>query len=534
VIDLLIIGGSDKGASFRVEEPSFLVGRARTNRVVLRDPKASARHARIDRRGRRYVARDLSSTNGTFVNGRAVQEVELAEGDELRVGGTVFRVRGLAFAAARAAGRVRLSDAAAPVAARIARDGAAAAPAEAVEEADLPALVAAYRNLLVMYRVSSVLRSTADLDVLLDEVLALVFDHIRAERGAALLIDDETGELVPRASRAKPGEPEEEMAVSRTIVDEVMEKREAILTGDAILDERFGPADSVAEQRIRSAMCAPVSTRSRALGVLYVDCRSEAGRFTKADLELLTAIGNETGIAVENRLLHEANLEAERLAAVGRAVAGLSHYVKNVLTGLTAGSEIVDRALGRADVDAARKGWDIVRQNERRMSVLVLNMLSYSAERAAAREPCDVNRVVTQVAEELRPTADARGVRLGLDLATGLAPVPADPTGLHRCVLNLVVNALDAAEGREDARVRARTAQEANCVVIEVADNGPGVPEDARERVFDAFVTTKGERGTGLGLAVVKKIVTEHAGEVSVTSAPAGGAEFRLAWPMDA
>ena len=537
MIQLDVIAGSNKGASFQTEESSFVIGRARTNRIILLDNKVSAGHAQIERRHQTYCLRDLNSTNGTFVNGRAITtEAKLAEGDEIRLGQTVLRVKAIAVSPASQAANVSLSDAAAlapsPVHARVPRTQTAAVLQQPSADTATPGLIEAYRNLLAMYKVSSIIRSGVGGDKLLDEVLAQVFRNFRAERGVIMLYDDDGTELVPRAFRTRGGgPPETEMVISRTIANEVIESQEAILTTDATLDERFNPAESIVQQHIRSAMCAPISAKNRPLGIIYVDCRTEAGTFKKADLELLTAIGNEAGVAVENQILRQANLKAERLAAVGQTVAGLSHYVKNVLTCMEAGSDIITRGLKESDLGAIGKGWGVVSRNERRISELVLDMLNYSTERKPARAACDLNNVIEDVAETIGPTAEAAGVRLELELDPELSTVPADPNGVHRCVLNLLTNALDAVEGADDPKVTVATGRRDDHVFFQVTDNGGGIPADVRDKIFDVFVSTKGEGGTGLGLAVVKKIVNEHAGEVSVESEPGQGARFTVAFP---
>ena len=538
MIQLDVMSGADSGASFKVEEPSFIIGRGRTNRVILLDNKISARHAQIDRHGQAYRLRDLNSTNGTFLNERTVTDAELSEGDEIRVGQTILGVAKIVAAALSSPGSVSISDAdrigPAAVHERVRRTTEPPVLEQPPEDSTMPSLVEAYRNLLAMYKVSGIIRNNADVDLLLRDVLEQIFRNFRAERGLVMLIDDETGELEPRAFLSRSEDPSDaDMSISRTIVAEVIEKQEAILTSDATRDERFNPAASIAQQNIRSAMCVPLSTRDRALGIIYVDCRSDAVTFKKADLELLTAIGNEAGVAVENRILHEANLKAERLAAVGQTVAGLSHYIKNVLSCMEAGSEITSHGLEEGDLESARKGWEIIGRNERKISELVLDMLNYSTERTPVRSSCDLNNVIRDIAEGLGLTAEAVNIRLELALDPELAPVMADATGMHRCVLNLLTNALDAVEGHDDARVVVSTCCDGGRAVVSVRDNGSGIPDDVMPRIFDVFVSTKGARGTGLGLAVVKKIINEHAGEISVTSEAGQGAEFKIILPAN-
>ncbi len=536
MIQLDVISGPNKGASFRPEEASFIVGRGPTNRIILLDNKVSARHAQIENRGERYLLRDLNSTNGTFVNGKSVTQAVLKPGDRVRLGQTILKVISIYVGpVSRANVRIReeRETRPAPVKARVRKQDPPPVIEKPGNDTSMPTLVEAYRNLLAMYKVSSIIRSSVELDKMLDQVLEQIFHNLKAERGLVMLIDDESGELVPRAFRSRSEDDgTAEMTISRSIIHQVVEKQEALLTSDATLDERFSSNESIVQQDIRSAMCAPVSTRSRVLGIIYVDCLTQSNTFKKADLELLTAIGNEAGIAVENGMLREANIKSERLAAMGQTVAGLSHYIKNVLSCMQAGSEMVERALRHENVESVRKGWGVVQRNERKIAELVMDMLNYSTARQPVRAASDLNNILRDLVETVQPQADTLGVTLDLQLDEKLPTVEVDASGIQRCLLNLLTNAMDAVRGVEAPKITLTTEQRDGLAVMGVADNGPGIPEAVLPRIFDVFMSTKGNQGTGLGLAVVKKIVHEHAGEISAANRPEGGAQFTIQLPF--
>lgn len=534
MLKLDIIQGPDAGATFKPEETSFIIGRGRTNRIILLDSKVSSRHSQIECRGGQYLVRDLDSTNGTFVNEQPVREQALVLGDQIRVGQSVIRVSMIELAKPAQAGKVTLSDGdgqIAPVHIRIEPDQhprLEMPPAEAT----LPVLVEAYRNLLAMYKVSGIIRKNPDIEKLLHDVLSQIFKNVRAERGTIMLIDD-NGDLLQKAFRALKEDPaEREMHISKTIVKQVIEQCDAIMTSDATIDERFKKVESVQAQHIRSAMCVPVSAKGRVLGIIYVDTRNEAGMFSKADLELLTAIGNEAGIAVENRMLREANIKAERLAAVGQTVAGLSHYIKNVLQCMSAGSDVVNRGIEDGNIESVRKGWGIVRRNEERISELVLDMLNYSSEKIPMKTMCSLNDIVDEAVETIALTAKGKGIGISKKLDPNLPKVPVDKLGIYRSLLNLLTNSLDALEGLEGGTIRLATSREGSQAIVTVSDNGPGIPEQNRAKIFDIFFTTKGEKGTGFGLAVVRKIMREHLGEIILEDTPNGGASFKIMLPI--
>ena len=180
------------------------------------------------------------------------------------------------------------------------------------------------------------------------------------------------------------------------------------------------------------------------------------------------------------------------------------------------------------------KGWRIVEKNQERISALVMDMLTFSKEREPEMVDADLNDVVRDVLELLQVRAEQAGVTL-VDARTLQIPLMHfDPEGLHRAILNVVSNAIDACEEQEHARVEVVTeflADEQNLLRILVRDNGAGIAADQLPRIFNVFVSGKGNRGTGLGLAVSQKILQEHNGEIRVESEPGEGSQFFLELP---
>jgi signal transduction histidine kinase len=193
---------------------------------------------------------------------------------------------------------------------------------------------------------------------------------------------------------------------------------------------------------------------------------------------------------------------------------------------------MVERGLERRDLATATQGWRIVERNLDRSYHLMLNMLAFSKEREPRFEMLQVNRIVEEVVALVQKQADAKRVVLLADLDEHAPPIPVDYDGVHQVILNIVTNAIDAVEREKGIiNVRTRYHAEQNLVLLSVADNGPGVPAEMRTRIFEAFQSTKGHGGTGLGLAVARKIVQELGGTLELIDPPDGGAEFRIGLP---
>jgi signal transduction histidine kinase len=162
-----------------------------------------------------------------------------------------------------------------------------------------------------------------------------------------------------------------------------------------------------------------------------------------------------------------------------------------------------------------------------------MDMLTFSKERQPVMKVAALNQTVTEVCELMQARAADCKVRLEVRLKDDLPSATFDAEGIHRAVLNVVTNAIDAVEGIEGGHVIVETGHEASGDVIFVAvtDNGPGIPEDQLAKIFNIFESTKGARGTGLGLAVSQKILREHGGDVIVETKPGFGCRFVLDWP---
>jgi signal transduction histidine kinase len=225
----------------------------------------------------------------------------------------------------------------------------------------------------------------------------------------------------------------------------------------------------------------------------------------------------------------------ERQAAIGQTVAGLAHCIKNILHGLKGGSFLVERGLERGDQTLATEGWDIVAKGIARVSNLSLDMLSYCKERAPNLRQVDPAWLWQAVLELVGQAAGLEGVQMKVDCQPG-SLVRLDPDAMVRALLNLAANAVDACREKaypagESPRVEMTVRRRPGEVDFAVADNGAGMDAEVRALLFRRFFSTKQQQGTGLGLAVTHKIVSEHGGRVEVDSAPGRGSTFTITLP---
>jgi signal transduction histidine kinase len=548
VASLFVIQGADQGKRFEFLTAPVALGRDNSNSVRLHDTEVSRRHAelRLEREGYRIV--DLGSANGTFVNGKPVDQIPLHSGDRVQLGQTVMLFHaGNGNVERDLTRRVDLLATTNPGdRSAILKTLPSGEGSRVLQAPDATAgwLRERLTNLSVMYRATQAISHVLDIDALSAEILELVFESIGADRGA-ILLKDESDKLTPKAVRWRDtAEPDERMTISQTIVDYVLEKGEGVITTDAPTDKRFSPAQSIVDYQIREAICVPIQGRHTTLGALYADIQAgsspvtgkagQRGHFSQDQLTLMAAIGHQAGLAIENTLFYNDKIQAERLAAVGQTIATLSHHIKNILQGIRGGSYLIDLGLKEKDESIVRRGWTIVEKNQNKIYNLVMDMLSFSKDREPALESADLNETINDVTELMQSRAAELGVQLSWHPDSALPPVMIDAEGIHRAVLNIVTNAIDASEGAADAHVAVKTEWDPRTSVarILVSDNGIGIDEADIPSIFQIFASTKGSRGTGLGLPVSQKIVREHGGRINVTSHPGQGATFVIELPM--
>lgn len=560
---LFVVRGRDQGKHFQLSRPVSRIGRESSSDIQIFDSEASRTHAEfhLGSDGKCELL-DLNSSNGTLINGKRITRQKLFSGDRIEIGTTLLIFTGTgqpsAMDAAHGVDIVLKSQEA--VGSRIVSSLSQSSSGShlAASEAD--------RSLEVMYLTAIAVGRTDDLDELLNRVLRLVFDWVEADRGCVMLRDPETGRLQPAArcdrEGAQTSRRQQPIAISNTILDYVLEHKEGVRTSDARDDSRFDAAASIVHGGVREALCVPLQGRYDIVGALYVDTYTPPGqvmatghlqRFNDDHLRLITAIGHQAALAIEDTFYYSALLQSERLAAMGQTIASLSHHIKNILQGIRGGSYLIEAGLDRNDTDAVRRGWSIVDRNQDRISNLVMDMLTFSKEREPEKVEGDLNATVRDVVELMQTRAGEMDVSLSCVLEETLPPAVFDPDAIHRALLNLVTNAIDAASGAfasdddfdSDETVESAESEPGSVLVrtsfepgtgwlIDVVDNGPGVDQQDREKIFSLFESRKGMRGTGLGLPVSAKIMREHGGEIEIIDCDeTEGTCFRLRLPAD-
>jgi PAS domain S-box-containing protein len=289
--------------------------------------------------------------------------------------------------------------------------------------------------------------------------------------------------------------------------------------------------------------------------MIYGNDYGEPGRLINFAVEVPTKSGELTPILLSATLLYDRGeevatvghfkdmreikqlehdlVESERMATVGRTTAGIAHAVKNILHSLKLGAFMIDTGFEKEKPESLRKGWDLVRRNIDRISKMTKEMLRLASTAPPDFVLCSLNDIAAEVCELMAEKANEKGIGLVLELEPSLPQVSVDPEGIHTCIQNLVTNAIEAFPNTiSGGQITVSSSyREEFGVLLQVKDTGTGMTRGMQERLFKDLLTTKGARGTGLGLALTQKIVHEHDGSIRVESEPQKGSCFTITLP---
>jgi signal transduction histidine kinase len=323
---------------------------------------------------------------------------------------------------------------------------------------------------------------------------------------------------------------------------------ESETASSALAEERTRLSEiGAAMAAMRAGVTIPLIASQRVVGFLCLLDDRVPEAFASDELAAMLEIGEQAAITIENSRLYEKMKERDRLAALGEMAAGLAHEIRNPLGAIKGAAQYLDPAgmpAGDAEI------LNIIVEEVNRLDAVVAQFLQYSRPLPAATsgkfQPTDLNDVLWKTMKLIENDLP-RNVAVELDLTPGLPSIRADAEQLKQVFINLALNAVQAMPdgGRLTVRTRRPHAPvelglsdstprySADQVEVRVADTGAGIPEDALDRIFIPFYTTK-SKGTGLGLAISQRIVKGHGGTIEVQSRLGEGSEFILRFPSAA
>ncbi len=529
---LVVMSGPMERWEFPLEGVEMTLGRREDQDICLPwDRRISRQHARLFKRGGQWYIEDVGSANGTFVNNRRIHgPVPIRPGDRIRVGRTWLQAvpEPSPPAIMEAQRTVDIVDRGAEEASR----DSLVVPVAAAQPAAVADAVKLRRRLMVLTQVSEAISGTMELEDVLTRIADCTLDALQAERAIIMLKDEKTGEISPHIVRRR-GAAGGKVTVSRQIVERALNEHVAVLVQDGQAEGEEG-GDG---QLITSAICAPLIHRGRELGVIYVDTSSPNAAFTQDDAELLNAIALQAAAAIANARLYtelkqayenlkqtqQQLVQTEKLSTIGTLAASIAHDMGNIVSPM---GPLVAILAKRGSLD--EHGREILDRQVQRLNSLIKRLLALAKPAEAVRRPTDPNQIMRRVFELVATEARHKSINIELDLAENLPQVNVDPNQLEQAILNLAVNAVEACGPGN--KIILRTELDQDEVVLSVADDGPGMPEEVQQNVFQPFFTTK-PTGTGLGLFSARRIAEENGGDIEIDSRPGHGTTAAIRLP---
>ncbi len=456
---------------------SITLGRQSLCDVVLSDSMISRNHLRLENHEGHWFAEDLGSTHGSFYKEQPLGRVEWDPGSPLRLADGAYTLTLLS-------------------------------QIQTTSELHLQAIL----------ETAQLMAQDVDLEDLLEQTLDRLLDISGTDRGFIMLLEE--GELHIKAQRNLGKEPEGAIQLSMSSVHSVFENGDPIWILNVADDEKLSSQQSILRLELKTILCMPLTLQGRRIGVVYLDSRRPITEPVSQDS--FQAIVSLCAIAIERTRMSEQNLRSEVLATVGQVASSIVHDFKNGLFVLRGHAELLE--LASADPRVKHHA-EKIRDSVVRLTTLSHDILEYAKVQEPKRAAVELKSYLEGIIEPYMPRAAESGGYLAVEGEA--VQIQLDPERFTRVVENLVANALDALD-KPQGSVVLSIRRVTGGAQMKVTDNGKGIPKKVLKRIFEPFFSFGKKKGTGLGMATVRKIIEEHGGTLEVLSEEGKGTEVIL------
>jgi signal transduction histidine kinase len=406
------------------------------------------------------------------------------------------------------------------------------------------------RELATILRSSALINSSLNIEQVLDNAMKWAEDFMGAEASTVYELDDRSNELIVRLARGEKKGPVERVTlkVGEGIAGTVVKTGKPMVIQDVSQEKKFtDKIDRLTGFQTKSAICVPLLLRNRPIGALQVINKKSGEPFNRSDLEILFAIAQHVSVAMENanlyrrleesfavttqelRITQEKLIRTERLASMSNLVQGVAHEIRNPITTIGGFARRIKKELG--DNRKFEKYADIILEETARLENIVKRVHDLTETQSYSPTLTRIEPLVEEVLKSATPLANQIGVRIVKQVAPDLPQVRLDSSQLAVALANIVENALEAMP--QGGTLSLTVLREDPSFVIIIKDTGCGIPKDQVAAIYDPFVTSK-SKGVGLGLTVVHQVVSNHHGDIKITSEVRKGTVVTLRLPFDA
>jgi len=389
-----------------------------------------------------------------------------------------------------------------------------------------------------LYRVAGFTKEVTDLNRLLTMIMNESERVMESEASSCMLYDETTDELYFEVALGEKAEDIKTMRLKRGtgIAWKCLEESRTLTVNDVQHEKsHYAQADEKARFVTRNLVATPMIDEGQIIGVLEVLNKRGDVPYDEQDAKILSIVAEWAGVAIAKARRIERSIQQQRLAAIGLAVSGIAHHLKNIILAIKGPLGLVRLGIKTQNQQLLNDSLPIMERGSSRMEQSVKEMLDYSKDRQPELELGNIKDLLGEIVEGCRTRAQQARVELRYCPPPDIAGSYLDKFRLHDAILNIVGNAIEAHERSPEGawvEVRVRLSQNGARHVIDIQDNAGGIPEEVLKKLFQPFFSTKGSKGTGLGLAVAVKVAQENKGALSVESKVGEGSTFTFALPV--
>jgi signal transduction histidine kinase/CRP-like cAMP-binding protein len=368
--------------------------------------------------------------------------------------------------------------------------------------------------------------STLDLDKLLDVILETAVKSIGADRGTLYLVDEFKSEIWSKTLHGSEVI-EIRLPIGKGLSGYVAKTGETINIPDAYSDVRFNPEiDKKSGYRTNNVLCMPMRNRNGKIIGVFQMLNKRGGPFMTQDEEFINALSIHASIAIENATMAQEMVNNERLSTVGRMASTIIHDIKNPMSTLRVYAQVMKKKMGNEE--DAKLADEMIRQVDRFVA-MTQEILDFSRGVSATNiEEVNCNEMMDGILSFIERDMTKRKITLEKNLSYA-GKFKVDQDKMMRVFYNIAGNAADAMP--DGGTLSVSTEQFGDLIKIEFRDTGTGMPEEVKRKIFEPFVTYGKKHGTGLGMAIVKKIVDDHKGKIEIDTEVGKGTTIRLLLP---
>ncbi len=376
-----------------------------------------------------------------------------------------------------------------------------------------------------------------NLDEVIQKSVKVISSSLQAEKVSLMMIDEKTGSLIIKGAVGIPENVKKnvKIKIGEGISGKVVEEGKPFLTkalkGKKLFRKGKYKTDDFMSLPVNISV--PLTMRASVMGVLNVADKKDGSSFDEIDMEFAQTMANVIAIHVENILLYEKNLQKERLAAIGQAIAGIAHYIKNIITALNSSIKVFELVvIDNKKYEKIPNLWKVIKNSTSKITELIKDMLNYSRPQKPQYEKVDFKVFLNDLIQQVMPKIKEKNIDFSFNYDYKPEYINIDPKRIYDSILNILTNAIEAVDECGKITMNVTWDEYLNEAIIVIEDNGPGIPKEVLPHIFEAFFTTKGSKGTGLGLAITKKIIEEHKGKIFVESEEGKGTKFTIKLPV--